>query len=77
MLTMLAVAAWLAAEPSTPVSGPVLGGIISSLTFGGLAWYVIQRLWRQVDELTKEKNELVGQLVLNTAVLSEIKELLR
>lgn len=53
----------------------VTGGV--SLTFGGLAIYVIQRLWKMVDDLLRDNREMTAQLTLSTAVLNEVKELLR
>lgn len=64
----------LASEHSIPL--PVAGGV-GAFTFGGLALYVIHRLWNTVDEQNKMIREMVGQLTLSTAVMSEVKELLR
>ena len=48
MLTGLLAVVILAAEPQW-VPG-VVSGVASSATFGGLALYVIGRLWKSLDE---------------------------
>jgi hypothetical protein len=66
------VIAILAAVPQGDL---ITGGV--QLTFGGLAIYVIQRLWKMVDDLLRDNREMTAQLTLSTAVLNEVKELLR
>lgn len=46
---LLAFAALLAVAES-PLQPYAVGGLVSSATFGALAWYVIQRLWKERDE---------------------------
>ena len=74
MLSALAVVL-LASSHDGSLPELVTGGV--SLTFGGLAIYVIQRLWKMVDELLKDNRDMTAQLTLSTAVLNEVKELLR